>query len=81
MGDKDIKLSKPIKISGAEVSALRMREPTVADQLAMEKQGGTAAEQEMAMFANLCMVAPADLHQLSLRDYKQLQVAFKGFID
>lgn len=79
-GTVDIELSKAINISGAEVKALRMREPTVADQLAMDKQGGGDAEKELAMLAALCMVAPTDLHQLTLRDYKKVQGVFVGFI-
>lgn len=77
---KDIKLSKPIKIDGADVKTLRMREPTVADQLAMDKMGGGDAEKEVAMLAMLCMVAPTDLHQLTLRDYKKVQGEFLGFL-
>lgn len=76
----DIALSKPITIDGAKVSALRMREPTVADQLAMDKAGGTDADKELSMIANLCQVAPADLHQLTLRDYRKVSKAFTDFI-
>lgn len=87
MGDKensssvDIGLAKAITIDGASVKALRMREPTVADQLAVDKMGGTDAEKEIATLAALCMVAPKDLHQLSLRDYKKVQAAYLGFLD
>ena len=85
MGDKantvDIELSKPITIDGAQVKALRMREPTVGDQLAVDKMGGTDAEKEIATLAALCMLKPADLHQLSLRDYKKVQAAYLGFLD
>lgn len=80
-GSVDIALSKALKIDGADIKVLRMREPTVADQLAAQKASGSDAEQEMAMIANLCQVAPADLHQLTLRDYKKVQAAFLGFID
>lgn len=80
-GSVDITLSKPIKVDGAEIKVLRMREPTVADQLAMDKSGGSAAEQEITLVANLCQVAPADLHQLTLRDYKKVQAALVGFTD
>lgn len=87
MGDKentsavDIGLSKAIMIDGASVKALRMREPTVSDQLAVDKMGGSDAEKEIATLAALCMVAPADLHQLTLRDYKKVQAAYLGFLD
>jgi hypothetical protein len=75
-----IKLNKPITVSGAKVTALVMREPTVADQLAMDKMEGTDGEKELAYFASLCMQAPSDLHQLTIKDYKQLQEAFKAFV-
>lgn len=74
-----IKLKKPITVEGVSLAALEMREPTVADQLASQKQGGSDAEQELAMIANLCMVKPEDLHQLTLRDYREVQKAFGGF--
>lgn len=76
----DIALSKAITIDGAVVKALRMREPTVADQLAMDKAGGSDAEKEISMIAMLCMVTPADLHQLTLKDYRKVQAAFVGFL-
>lgn len=78
-GTVNIELSKAIKVDGADVKVLRMREPTVADQLAMDKAGGSAAEQEIALVANLCQVAPSDLHQLTMRDYKKVQAALVGF--
>lgn len=78
-GSVDIELSKPLTIDGTTVKALRMREPTVADQLAMAKQGGDPAEQELALVAALCMVKPTDLHQLTMRDYKKVQAALVDF--
>jgi hypothetical protein len=80
-GFADIELSRPLEIDGAKVSTLRMREPTVADQIAMEKTKGTDAEREINMIANLCMQTPADIGRLPLRDYKRVQGAFMGFTD
>lgn len=79
-GTTDVKLSRPIKANGVEVSELRMREPVVNDQLVMEEMSGSDALKELAMIANLCQVAPDDLKQLTLRDYKKVQKAFVGFI-
>jgi hypothetical protein len=83
MGDgfADITLSRPLDVDGAPVSVLRMREPTVADQIAMEKSKGTDAEREISMIANLCEVSPADINKLTMRDYKRVQGAFLGFSD
>lgn len=78
-GFVDVALAKPLTIDGASVSALRMREPTVADQLAMEEMKGTDGAKEIGMFANLCEVSPADIKKLSLRDYKKMQQAFLVF--
>jgi hypothetical protein len=77
----DIELSTPIKIDGADVTALRMREPTVNDQLVMDAKGGTDAQRELSLMANLCQVKPEDLKKLTLRDYKKVQKAFSGFLD
>lgn len=78
-GFVDIELTRPLQIAGAQVKALRMREPTVADQLAMEEMKGTDGAKEIGMFANLCEVAPADIKKLTLRDYKKVQAAFLNF--
>ena len=81
-GTVDIPLRKALKIAGADVKVLRMREPTVADQLAAQKSGAEPGpEQELALFAALCMMAPADLHGMGMRDYKRVQAAYLGFID
>lgn len=79
-GKTVIQLSKPLSIAGAEVAYLEMREPTVADQLAMDRSGGGDAEKELGLIANLCQVAPSDLHQLTLRDYKKVQKALTDFL-
>lgn len=79
-GAVDIDLSRPIEIDGASVSALRMREPTVGDQLAVQDIRGDAM-QELTLFANLCEITPNDVKRLSMRDYRKLQAAWRGFID
>jgi hypothetical protein len=75
----DIALRRPMTIDGAEVKALRMREPTVEDQLAASALKLSEEETEIAMMANLCQVTPADLKRLTIHDYKKVQVAFFGF--
>ena len=79
-GSVDIPLAKPLTIDGAPVSALRMREPTLGDQLAMDKLPGSEAEKEVALVANLCQVAPTDLHALTAKDFKKVQAALMGFL-
>ena len=74
--DELIKLSKPIDINGVKIDALRMREPTVGDQLDAERLSANEAERELKLFARLCDCADNDLRALALRDYKKLQTAF-----
>ncbi|WP_324617448.1 phage tail assembly protein [Microvirga alba] len=76
----DVELTRPMEIDGAQVKKLRMREPTVGDQLASEEFKGGEAAKEIAMLANLCEVSPDDIKRLTLKDYKRLQGAFLGFI-
>ena len=77
----DITLSRPLEIAGAKVSVIRMREPTVGDQRASDAAKGDEGAREISLMANLCELAPDDLHRLPLRDYKRLQAALVGFID
>ena len=79
-GFVDVELTRPLEIDGAQVKVLRMREPTVGDQLASEETKGGEAAREITMLANLCQVTPDDIKRLTLRDYKKLQGAFVGFI-
>lgn len=79
-GSAEITLSRPLEIEGAKVNVLTMREPTVDDQIAAEKNG-TDGMADKKYMANLCMVTPDDIGRLPLRDFKRLQVAFGFFID
>lgn len=78
-GYVDIELSRPIEIDGAQVTTLRMREPTVADQLLLDEMKGSDATKEVTLVANLCEVTPDDIKRLTLRDYRKVQKAFSGF--
>ncbi|MGE4169151.1 MAG: phage tail assembly protein [Candidatus Margulisiibacteriota bacterium] len=76
---KDIELSSPIEIDGTEIAALRMREPTVADQLAADAVKGGDSAKEVNLFANLCEITPDTIKRLTLKDYKKVQEAFVFF--
>lgn len=80
-GAADITLSKPLKIGGVDTTALRMREPTVRDQIVMDETEGGAALKEVTFFANLCGLVPDDLLAMGTRDYKRVQDAFGLFTD
>lgn len=60
------------------VETITMRRPKVKDLKAAD--GGTAQDQETTLFANLCELAPADLDEMDLADYKQLQKTYEGFL-
>ncbi|NKD55859.1 MULTISPECIES: phage tail assembly protein [unclassified Haematospirillum] len=77
----DIVLDRPLMVDGTEIMTVRMREPTVQDQIAASEVKGSPARQEIAMIANLCEITPDMVRQLSLRDYKKLQQAFLGFTE
>ena len=79
-----IELKYPIQINGTETSVLHMRRPKVRDQLLVEKSGLVGkgdAEREVLLFANLCEVAPNDIEQIDMSDYKKLQVAYGSFFE
>lgn len=80
-GRADIALTKAYTLGGVECRCIGMREPTVADQLAMDHIKGGDAAKEIGFLANLCELTPADIQKLSLRDYKRLQTAIGLFID
>lgn len=79
-GYVDVELSRALDIDGTPVTVLRMREPTVADQLLLDEMKGGDATKEVTLVANLCEVTPDDIKRLTLRDYRKMQQAFAGFI-
>lgn len=80
-GFADITLDKGIKLDGATVKSLRMREPTVRDNRAAGKVVGDNADVEVTLFANLCNVTPDDMNDMTQRDYTRVQAAYTGFTD
>jgi hypothetical protein len=76
----DVTLNRPIDVDGTEMKVLRVREPTVADQLVADEYKGSDSAKELLTMANLCQVSTEDLKKLTLKDYKKLQEAFINFI-
>jgi hypothetical protein len=74
-----VQLRRPLTVAGVDMPSLTMREPTVADQLSVAKKA-TDAEREVALLANICEVAPADIGRLTMRDYGRLQEAYRDFL-
>lgn len=78
-GYADITLASPAVINGAKTATLRMREPDVSDLETSNDSKDSAAKAEIALFANLCEIAPEDIRKLKLRNYSRLQAAFSLF--
>ena len=81
MSKTEIKLVKGVEINGATIKTLTMREPTVGDQIDVSEMKGSDAAQEVALFANLCEITPADVRSMSMKDYHLLRDAYRAFID
>jgi hypothetical protein len=81
MDKTTIELKYPIKIDGTEVRSLQIRRPKVRDQLVNAKLGKTDEEKEVRLLANLCEVAPENIEDLDLGDYKRLADAYVGFFE
>lgn len=80
-GHCDIELDRMVALaSGVEVGALRMREPTVEDQVRHDEAKGSEAAKEIATMAHLCEMSPEDIKRLPLKSYKRLQEAYQGFL-
>jgi hypothetical protein len=78
--NEPIVLKKPVEHEGHTYNSLEMREPTVQDTLIANKQGGTEAEVEVRLFANLCEVPDAVVRKTTLKDYAKLQRRFESFL-
>lgn len=75
-----IELAHPVEADGGTLTTLSMRRPKVRDERdARRSAGGDETEHEIVLFANLCEVAPATIHELDLADYRRLQIAFTDF--
>lgn len=77
-GSLSVDLIRGLEISGAKVTQLKLREPTLDDQLASQKVGENA-DAEVALIANLAEIAPDELRAAKMRDYARLQEALGFF--
>jgi hypothetical protein len=75
-----------IIIDGAEAvvtltdgKTINMREPKVLDMRAAQKSSKSPEDIELKMFGDLCMMAPSEIDQLSMKNYGRLQEAFRLF--
>lgn len=75
-----INLLHPITVNGRTIDSVTMRRPTVGDQEAADKPGRSDAQVEMALFGNLCGLAPEEVRAMDMADWKQLQKKYAGFL-
>lgn len=83
-GEVTIELKYPILIDGTRTEVLHMRRPKVRDQILATKSemaGKSSAEQEVLLFANLCEVAPRDIEDLDMADYRKIQREYERFLE
>lgn len=78
-GYADITLASSIKVDGATVSTIRMREPSVRDLENSQDSREKPATAEIQMFANLCEMTPDQIRDLTARNYFRLQASFARF--
>jgi hypothetical protein len=72
-----VTLSRPESFNGVKTNQLVLRAPTVRDMRGAQKMHpNDVEERELALFASLAQVAPADLEQLKLTDYNRIQEAY-----
>ena len=75
-----IPLTLPIDYDGLPIKELVLRRPTVGDHLAAQKTGGSDAEREIRLIANLAELPPEAIHQLDMADYLAVQQVLSGFL-
>ena len=78
-----ITLRHPFDHDGARIASVTMRRPLVRDLRAAQGSAGPGAsdaEVELAMFSNLCEMAPETWDAMDLGDYRQVQRAYEGFL-
>ena len=75
-----VPLDYPVTHDGTEYTELTMRRAKVRDSRDAQRGGGTSADNEIRLFANLCEVAPAVIEEVDMADYVRLQGVYEGFL-
>ena len=77
-----LKLTYPVKLAdGRTLAELTLRRSKVKDLKHAARYSDKTEEQETALLAALCGLAPEDMDELDLADYRKLQDAFRGMLD
>jgi hypothetical protein len=77
----DVTLRRNYLLAGIKTNVVRMREPTVKDQIKASEMSGSDAIREVKTFADLCQLAPDEIEQLGSPDYQRLQTGYTSFFD
>ncbi|MYE52275.1 MAG: phage tail assembly protein [Gammaproteobacteria bacterium] len=75
-----IALDHPVEADGAQVTSLSMRRAKARDSRDAQRGGGSPADVEIRLFANLCEVATDVVEELDMADYGKLQDAYNRFL-
>ena len=77
---ENITLRHPVTHQATEYTELSMRRAKARDSRDAQRGGGTAADIEIRMMANLCEVPPEVIEELDMADYSRLQKVYEGFL-
>ena len=75
-----LKLKYPVTHDGIEHAELTMRRAKARDSRDAQRGGGTSADNEIRLFANLCEVPPVVIEDLDMYDYMRLQGVYESFL-
>lgn len=78
--ENPLTLAYPVKVGGQEIKTIEMRRPKVGDMLVAQKDRGSDAENELALFASLTGHSPDTLRELDMADYLKLQEIYRSFL-
>ena len=71
-----VHLSSPLILNGIQCDRVTLREPTLGDQIEIEKLALNPLARTKFMLARLIECAPDELQQLTLRDLDRLEKAY-----
>ena len=80
-GSVSVRFKRPVQLGGVEVSEIRLRELTVADQIAASR-AGKGVEVDVMLICNLSEAAtPDEVKALPSRAFNRLQDGLRLFLD
>lgn len=74
-----ITLDHPIDFEGRKLSEITLRRPKVSDARDARKKHKDAADQEIALVAQLSGLPPAAIEDLDIGDYAKIQEVLASF--